>query len=109
MTMATEQSARRRTGVAVRTPPAAVDGKLGQVCGQATRAVMRREFEVFGNARFERLAGISTSHLGVRRCLFGGSLSGNQGNPLLRMLPAQSQSSTVSQSSPLGDQPCRSG
>ena len=35
---------------------------MGQVCGQATRAVMRREFEVFGDARFERLAGISTNH-----------------------------------------------
>ena len=43
--------------------PAEVDGTLGQVCGQATRAVVRREFEVFGDARFERLAGISTSHL----------------------------------------------
>ena len=42
---------------------AEVDGTLGQVCGQATRAVVRREFEVFGDARFERLAGISTSHL----------------------------------------------
>ena len=42
---------------------AKVDETLGQVCGQATRAVMRREFEVFGDARFERLAGISTSHL----------------------------------------------
>ena len=33
---------------------------MGQVRGQATRAVMRREFEVSGNAPFERLAGIST-------------------------------------------------
>ena len=41
---------------------AEVDGTLGQVCGQATRAVMRREFELFGDARFERLACISTSH-----------------------------------------------
>ena len=42
---------------------AQVDETLGQVCGQATRVVMRREFEVFGDARFERLAGVSTSHL----------------------------------------------
>ena len=42
---------------------AEVDDTLGQVCGQATRAVMRREFEVYGDARFARLAGISTSHL----------------------------------------------
>ena len=42
--------------------PAQVDETLGQVCGQATRAVMRREFEVFGDARFERLAGLSASH-----------------------------------------------
>ena len=42
---------------------AEVDATLGQVCGQATRAVMQREFELFGDVRFERLAGISTSHL----------------------------------------------
>ena len=42
---------------------AEVDGTLGQVCGQATRAVVRREFELFGAARFERLACISTSRL----------------------------------------------
>ena len=42
---------------------AEVDATLGQLCGQATRAVMRREFEVFGDVRFERLARISTSHL----------------------------------------------
>ena len=42
---------------------AGVDATLGRLCGQATRAVMRREFEVFGDVRFERLARISTSHL----------------------------------------------
>ena len=42
---------------------AEVDETLGQVCGQAARTVMRREFEVFGDARFERLAGLSTGHL----------------------------------------------
>ena len=42
---------------------AEVDGTLGQLCGQATRAVIRHEFEVFGDVRFERLARISTSHL----------------------------------------------
>ena len=35
---------------------------LGQLSGPATRAVMRREFEVFGDARFERLAYISNGH-----------------------------------------------
>ena len=35
----------------------------GQLSGPATRAVMRREFEVFGDARFERLAYISNGHL----------------------------------------------
>ena len=33
---------------------AEVDGALGRVCGQATRAVMRREFELFGVARARR-------------------------------------------------------
>ena len=45
----------RRGGPAkpfVRRCTAAVDDTLGQVCGQATRAVMRREFEVFGDTRF---------------------------------------------------------
>ena len=32
---------------------------LGQLCGHATRAVMRRMHEVYGDERFERLAGIS--------------------------------------------------
>ncbi len=34
---------------------AEVDETPGQVCGQATRAVMRREFEVFGDARLYNL------------------------------------------------------
>ena len=42
---------------------ARVDADLGQMSGLATRAVMRREFHVFGDARFERLAGISASHI----------------------------------------------
>ena len=33
---------------------AEVDATLGQMAGPATRAVMRREFEVFGDRRFER-------------------------------------------------------
>ena len=33
------------------------------MAGPATREVMRREYEVFGDARFERLARISVSHL----------------------------------------------
>ena len=31
--------------------------------GLGTRAVLRREFAVYGNARFERLAGLSNGHL----------------------------------------------
>ena len=38
---------------------AEVDATLGVMSGPATRAVMRREFEVFGDPRFERLARLS--------------------------------------------------
>ena len=44
-------------------PPA--QREVDDTLGQATRAVMRRELEVFGDARFARLAGTSTSHLAV--------------------------------------------
>ena len=53
----------RRCGALDAALPAEVDGTLGRVCGQAARAVVRRGFEVFGDARFERLAGISASRL----------------------------------------------
>ena len=42
---------------------AEVDTALGQMSGPATRALMRRQYEVFGDVRFERLAGISNGHL----------------------------------------------
>ena len=42
---------------------AQVDADLGQMSGLATRVVLHREYHVFGNARFERLAGISASHI----------------------------------------------
>lgn len=35
----------------------------GQLCGPAACAVLRRQYEVFGDARFERLARLSPSHL----------------------------------------------
>ena len=35
----------------------------GQLCGPAACEVMRREYEVFGDARFERLSRLSPSHL----------------------------------------------
>ncbi|MDE0452312.1 MAG: integrase [Gammaproteobacteria bacterium] len=35
----------------------------GQLCGPAACAVLRREYEVFGDARFERLSRLSPSHL----------------------------------------------
>ena len=35
----------------------------GQLCGPAACEVLRREFEVFGDARFERLSRLSPSHL----------------------------------------------
>ena len=40
-----------------------MDEILGQLSGPATRAVMRREHDVFGDARFERLARLSNGHL----------------------------------------------
>ncbi len=42
---------------------ARLDAALGQMSGPATRAVLRRQWEVFGDARFERLAGLSNGHL----------------------------------------------
>ena len=42
---------------------AAVDGALGRMSGPATRAVLRRQFKLFGERRFERLAGLSNGHL----------------------------------------------
>ncbi|MCZ0944483.1 MAG: integrase [Gammaproteobacteria bacterium] len=42
---------------------AEVDRDLGQASGPATRKSLRRMFEVFGDARFERLAGLSNGHL----------------------------------------------
>ena len=42
---------------------AAVDAAMGQMSGPATRALMRRQYEVFGDERFERLARLSNGHL----------------------------------------------
>ncbi|MDE2850428.1 MAG: integrase [Acidobacteriota bacterium] len=42
---------------------AEVDAVLEQRCGHATRAVMRRMYEEYGDERFERLATISNGHL----------------------------------------------
>ena len=42
---------------------AEVDTALGQRCGPATRAVLRRQYEVFADERFARLAGPSNGHL----------------------------------------------
>ena len=42
---------------------ARLDAALGQMSGPATRAVLRRQWEVFGDARFERLSGLSNGHL----------------------------------------------
>ena len=42
---------------------AQVDAQLGQMSGSATRAVLRRQWKVFGDTRFERLAGLSNGHL----------------------------------------------
>ena len=53
---------RRYTAADVRLL-AEVDSALGQRCGPATRAVLRRQYEVFGDERFARLAGLSNGHL----------------------------------------------
>ena len=42
---------------------AEVDETLGGLCGAVTRRMMQRQYAVFGDARFERLAGLSNSHL----------------------------------------------
>ena len=42
---------------------AEVDATLGGLCGPVTRRVMQRQYEVFGDARFERLARLSNSHM----------------------------------------------
>ncbi len=42
---------------------AEVDETLGGLCGAVTRRLMQRQYEVFGDARFKRLAGLSNSHL----------------------------------------------
>ena len=42
---------------------AEVDETLGGLCGPVTRRMMQRQHEVFGDSRFERLAGLSNSHL----------------------------------------------
>ena len=42
---------------------AEVDGSLGQMSGPATRKVLRRMLQVFGEPAYERLAGISNGHL----------------------------------------------
>ena len=54
--------ARRYTPVDIRLL-ADVDEAYGQMSGLATREVLRRQFEVFGDARFERLATISNGHV----------------------------------------------
>ena len=53
---------RRYTAADVRRL-AETDEILGGLCGAATRRVMQRQFEVFGDRRFERPAGLSNSHL----------------------------------------------
>ena len=42
---------------------AQVDAQLGQMSGADTRKVLRRQWEVFGDARSERLARLSNGHL----------------------------------------------
>ena len=53
---------RRHTPSDIR-PLARVDAEPGQMSGSATLAVPRRQWRVFGDPRFERLAGLSNGHL----------------------------------------------
>ena len=53
---------RKYTAVDIRLL-ADVDEAYGQMSGLATREVLRRQHEVFGEARFERLAAISNGHV----------------------------------------------
>ena len=54
--------ARRYTRADVRLL-AKVDAALGQMSGAATRRVLRRQWQVFGDRRFERLSMLSNGHL----------------------------------------------
>ena len=54
---ATRPFQRRYTAADIRLL-AEVDEKLGGVCGPSTRRVMQRQYELFGDRRFERLAGL---------------------------------------------------
>jgi hypothetical protein len=48
---------------------AAVDAAHEDLSGPAVRHILQREFEVYGNADYQRLAGISVSHIyNLRRC-----------------------------------------
>ena len=40
-----------------------IDAAFGQMSGLATRAVLRRQYEIFDDARFARLAAISNGHI----------------------------------------------
>ena len=55
---------------------AEADEILGDLCGAATRRVMQRQFEIFGDPRHERLAGLSNGHstgcAGARPTVAGG-------------------------------------
>ncbi len=44
-------------------PLAACPRPLGGLCGAVTRRMIQRQYAVFGDVRFERLAGLSNSHL----------------------------------------------
>ena len=54
--------ARRYTRADIRRL-AEVDTALGQMSGAATRCVLRRQWQLFGDRRFERLAKLSNGHL----------------------------------------------
>ena len=54
--------ARRYAAVDIRLL-ADIDEAFGQMSGLATREVLRRQYEVFGDARFERLATLSNGHV----------------------------------------------
>ncbi len=46
---------------------AGVDETLGGLCGAVTPRMMQRQYEVFGDARFERLAGFASIQQSANR------------------------------------------
>lgn len=75
---------------------AEVDTLHGTLSGPATKKPMERAFHVFGDARFERLAGISVAHLhnlrGSKLIRTSGGIGPRRGPPKCPLAPAAPRS-----------------